>query len=115
MLPRPRRLHRARDIARVRRARSVVRGDLVTLRARSRRDNEPTRFGVIVSRRVSRKATERNTVLRRIRAFLTEVLPTVRDGYDVLIVAHGDHRDYTWERIRRDLAASLQRLRLVGS
>jgi ribonuclease P protein component len=115
MLPKRHRLRRTRDISRVRNSRTVARGELFTVRACARSDGQPTRFAIVVSRRVSPKATERNAVTRHVRAFLFHELPTVRDGYDVLIIAQKRFPEYTREGYRRDLAPLLYRLHIVGS
>jgi ribonuclease P protein component len=107
MLPSAHRLRRSREIARVQRSRIRRRGALFTIRLWDRRDDDPTRFAIHVSRRVSRKATERNRIARVVRSLVSEMLPAVRPGADVLIVPHGVFSAY---RERRALGADLRTL-----
>lgn len=46
-----------------------------------------SRFGFLVSKKVSKKAVERNLVRRRLQACAQELLPTIVSGYDVLVLA----------------------------
>ncbi len=45
------------------------------------------RFGIIVSAKVSKKATERNRIKRRIRQALRQLDKKLIGGYDVVIIA----------------------------
>lgn len=46
-----------------------------------------TRFGIVVSTKVSKKATDRNRVKRIIRETIRELISEVKSGFDVVIVA----------------------------
>jgi ribonuclease P protein component len=46
----------------------------------------PTRFGISVSQKVSKRAVQRNRVKRRLRAACRQLLPLVTPGWDVVIV-----------------------------
>lgn len=51
----------------------------------------PIRIGYTVSKRVSKKAVIRNRIKRRLRAAVSEVMPTEgRGGYDYVIIARAD-------------------------
>jgi len=45
-----------------------------------------SRFGLIVSNKVSKKASTRNLIKRRIREILRLNLKSIKTGYDILIV-----------------------------
>jgi ribonuclease P protein component len=47
----------------------------------------PTRFGISVSQKVSKRAVQRNRVKRRLRAACRQLLPLITPGWDVVIVA----------------------------
>lgn len=47
---------------------------------------EYSRFGFIVSRRVGGAVT-RNLIKRRLRTIVSGLLPEIRDGYDVVVIA----------------------------
>ncbi len=46
----------------------------------------PTRFGVSISQKVSKRAVVRNLIKRRIRAALRRLLPRMKEGWRVVIV-----------------------------
>lgn len=46
----------------------------------------PTRFGISISQKVSKRAVIRNRIKRQIRAALRHLLPRIAPGWDVVIV-----------------------------
>lgn len=110
MLPRHLRLCREKDIARVRRTRPIYKGELTSIRVHDRDDTHPSRFAVVVGKRVSRKAVDRNRVARLIRAILTEYISSVGNGMDVLIVAHRTANRYDFNTCKMELVNNLQRV-----
>jgi len=47
--------------------------------------NPPTRIGISVSQKVSKKAVVRNRLKRRIRAALRQLLPQLKPGWHVIV------------------------------
>lgn len=45
-----------------------------------------SRFGFIISKKVSLKATERNKTRRRLREIIRKILPDIKKGYDVALI-----------------------------
>ncbi|NMC51376.1 ribonuclease P protein component [Candidatus Kuenenbacteria bacterium] len=45
------------------------------------------RFGIIISTNISKKATVRNLLKRRIRAIIKKHLSEFKDGFDIVIIA----------------------------
>ncbi|MBI3957071.1 MAG: ribonuclease P protein component [Candidatus Kerfeldbacteria bacterium] len=84
MLPRQYRLRRDRDIRRVLQSRLTRRGRYLLVRG-VRRDTGPARLTVVVSSRVSKKATVRNRIKRQVRARLGRHLPHIPAGRDYLV------------------------------
>ncbi|GAA1703223.1 hypothetical protein GCM10009808_21430 [Microbacterium sediminicola] len=85
MLARAHRLTRGEDYrAVVRRGRRRATPNLVVYATAS--ENDPTRFGFIVSKQVGTAVT-RNTVRRRLKAVASEVLPRVTPGTQVVLRA----------------------------
>jgi ribonuclease P protein component len=95
------RLRKSRDFERVRSDGRSWAHPLLVAYARARGDDAPTRAGIVVSKRVG-KATIRNRVKRRIREALRATYPTIRSGYDLIVIA-------------RPLAASTSMLDLSGA
>ncbi len=54
----------------------------------TRNDLSQTRFGFIVSRKVSKKATLRNKIKRRLRAIVGKKMGKLKKGLDVLLIAY---------------------------
>jgi ribonuclease P protein component len=46
----------------------------------------PTRFGISISQKVSKRATVRNRIKRQLRAACRQLLPQLPNGWDVVIV-----------------------------
>ncbi|MAG12131.1 MAG: ribonuclease P protein component [Parcubacteria group bacterium] len=60
---------------------------------------EQTRFAVVVSTKVAKRATVRNLIKRRVRESLREILETVPKGYDVVIQARTASITYTKAKV----------------
>jgi ribonuclease P protein component len=57
-----------------------------------------SRFGIIVSQKVSKKATTRNKIKRRLRALISFKLPKIKKSIDaVLVVLPGFENKDFWE------------------
>jgi len=48
----------------------------------------PTRIGIAISQKVSKRAVSRNRIKRRIRAALRQLLPEFPSGWDLVITVH---------------------------
>ena len=59
-----------------------------TIRALSRGDKYPSRFGFVVSTKVSKKAVTRNRIRRRLQAIIRENRPNINLGLDVVILTN---------------------------
>lgn len=86
MLPKENRLTELSDFERIKKEGKVIRGNFFFL---SFLENNLTfsRFGIIVSKRLSNKAVKRNRIKRLIREFIRNNLLSAFGGYDVVIVA----------------------------
>ena len=72
-----------------------------------------SRFGVIVSQKVSKKATARNTVKRRIREAVKNNLNRIEPGYDYIIVALPPVVKEDYRGIEAAALFCLRKLRLI--
>ena len=59
----------------------------------------PTRFAIVVSGKVSKKATVRNKIRRRAYAALRNILPKTKEGRLVIFFARPNARDASFEEI----------------
>jgi ribonuclease P protein component len=57
-----------------------------------------SRFGFIVSQKVSKKAVLRNKIKRRLRAIVNMKLPKIKNGLDIVLIANpGLEKKDFWE------------------
>ena len=50
-------------------------------------ESQPTRVGIVVGRKVSKKATIRNRIKRRLRACMRQLLPSLSPGWQLVVMA----------------------------
>jgi ribonuclease P protein component len=53
---------------------------------RSNQGGQPTRIGISISQKVSKKAVVRNRIKRQIRAAWRSLLPRISEGWDIVVV-----------------------------
>lgn len=82
---------------------------------RSRRDKaSASRFAVVVSKKVSRKATLRNRVKRRVRSAVYPLLSQIQPGYWIVFSARPSILTSSWEEVRQEVIRLLEKARLIG-
>jgi ribonuclease P protein component len=108
-MQRHQRLRRRQDFAAVYGRGRAAHGDLVSVRV-LRTDQEHSRFGFAVSKRVG-KAVVRNRVKRRLRAAVAALAPPA--GWDVVISARAPAADAPYDDLVHALAAVLRRARVL--
>ena len=86
MLPKIYRLHLKKDITLVLKKGRRFSGKFTTLFCFSNGKNI-SRFGFVVSKKISKKTTRRNLIKRRLRSVVYKSLPKARKGYDYLFLA----------------------------
>jgi ribonuclease P protein component len=69
-----------------------------------------TRFGIIVSGKVSKKSVERNLIKRRIREAAKEELNSIRPGFDIVIIALPEIKGKPLSLIRHNMHEGLSKL-----
>ena len=85
MLPQVARLRKTRDFKEVFGKGRGTRSGRLFLKARAVK-NKSTRFGIVVSKQVAAKATDRNRIKRLLRESVKALMPDVREGYDIALV-----------------------------
>jgi len=86
MLPRENRLKKKKDFENVFKQGRGFKEDFLFLEF-AKNNLETTRFGFVVGRKVSKKATTRNRVKRKLRELTAGVLGSIEKGFDLAIVA----------------------------
>lgn len=86
MLPRKNRLKRKKEFERVFKEGETKKEDFLFLKWL--KNNLPiSRFSFVVSRKISRKATQRNKIRRRLREIVRLKIPKIKKGIDGILVA----------------------------
>ena len=63
----------------------------------------PIRFAVVVSSSVSKKATTRNKIKRKIKSYICRQLKNYKDGYAIVIYVKKGAKDSFLKNINREL------------
>ena len=71
-----------------------------------------SRFGFIVSKKISNKATVRNTVKRRLRKAVCHQLPTVKKSVDMVIITLAGIEKKEFSQIQEVIINSFKKLKL---
>jgi len=86
MLPFNNRLFKKRDFAKVQRLGRFFNSDQISLKILENGLNE-ARIGIIVGKKFSVKAVERNSLKRRLSEIARQKIKDIEKGYDVVIMA----------------------------
>lgn len=73
----------------------------------------PCRFGVIVSTRISRKATQRNKIKRQLREVLFKLIPRLLPGFDFLFLTKTNIVGKSVPEIEKEVFDLFNRLKLL--
>jgi len=71
------------------------------------------RFGVLVGLKVGKKAVERNSVKRRIRESIRSMIPSLKIGFDVVIISLPAAKGKELAKIKESLADNMRRIKLL--
>jgi len=73
---------------------------------------EESRFGILVSNKISKKAVQRNKIKRQIREILRLKLAKIKSGYDIVVVTLPAILGKDYEEIEAAIDATLDKLRI---
>lgn len=108
MLPALNRLKRPRDISRAQRQGRFLAFGQINLRSVSN-GHSFTRVVIVVSKKVSNKATVRNRIRRRLASTLRSEWATVASGYDIVILVQGDIAELPVPEINKMIAGAFDK------
>jgi len=86
MLTRVNRLTGTGNFDRVKEEGSLFQSESFAIAILSRKDEEPSRFGFIVSNKISKRANIRNKIKRILREAVKANLPELKSGFDVIFL-----------------------------
>lgn len=73
-------------------------------------DKKNSRIGFVVSKKVSPNATERNTIKRRMREIIHNDKAIFNKGYDVVCIAKKQINTLSFQKIKEEMRAALERV-----
>jgi len=107
MLAKQFRLTKDKDFERVAKRGRAVYGETIALKWI--KNNLPqSRFGIVVSLKIDKRATVRNKIKRRIRAVIRENVKNIKIGYDYLILTKPEIKTLTYQNIEEKLMQFLK-------
>jgi ribonuclease P protein component len=112
MLPRGYRLTQERDFRRVNSRGQSFFSTEFRLRKLANL-TEKSRFAVVVSTKVSKKATQRNTLKRQIKEILRLNLDKIKPGYDITISVNSKALNLDFDQLNQGLKKLLIKANLV--
>jgi len=74
-----------------------------------------SRFAIVVSAKVSKKAVYRNKIKRRIREIIKQELPTLKAGEDIIIITLPEIRNCSYIDIKKILTQEFRKSSLYKS
>ena len=70
-------------------------------------------IGFIVSTRVDKRATARNLIKRRMRGAVRELLPRIKAGQQVLVVARVSAKKLAYAQIKKQLEFAFAKAKII--
>lgn len=113
MLSREHRLNKKQDIERIfKRGRSIYAGSLGLRVAPN--NLAASRFTVVVSLKVSKKAVERNRLKRRLREIMRqEIMPRAKSGIDGIVLTQKPLLNLTFDELKQQTITLFKKAHLV--
>ena len=113
MLPKENRLHSDKEIKDlVKSGQSFFLPEMV-IKYKANQE-EITKIGFIVSTKVDKKAVVRNKVARHFREAVREVLPSLKPGYSVLIIAKNKVLELDYITIKKQISFAFDKIKLYN-
>lgn len=112
MLPKANRLLKDNDFARVHRHGRFFKQDLIAIKSLPNGESQ-SRFGFLVGIKISKKATVRNKVKRRLREVVRLTLADIKPGFDVAVMVRPEIVDRTYQEIEDALKGTLRQAKLL--
>jgi ribonuclease P protein component len=72
-----------------------------------------TRIGIVVNKRVAKKATERNLLKRQLREILRNNYGQIRSGLDLVISTKGPSVKLNFDNLKKELMILLEKAKLT--
>jgi len=112
MLPKNLRVVKDKEFSAIYKAGSRARSKNLTV-TYLKQDQNISRFGFVVSKKQAHRIVRRNRVKRRLRAQVSQLLPRVTAGFDLIISARESVLALSGEELRFELAGLLKKVKLL--
>ena len=112
MLPKKNRLKKKKDFERVFKKSKGYKEDFLLLRVASN-NLQFSRFGFVINQKVSKKATIRNRIKRRLRAVIRENLPKIKKGVDGVIIVRPGMESNNFKKIEETIYRLIKKAKLL--
>ncbi len=112
MLPVQNRLKKKSDFERVLRGGRPFFTPILAIKV-TKNNLAATRFGIVISKKVSKKAVERNKLRRRLREVLRLNLELVKPGFDVVILTKAVGLTKKYQELEKTLLFALEKSYLL--
>lgn len=86
MLPKENRLPLRREFLQVKKSGKLLSGKFFSLIVASRKDNHPSRFAFIISKKIHKRATKRNRIRRLLVESIRSLLPEIKSSQDCVFL-----------------------------
>lgn len=114
MLPNINRLTKKKDFDMVFKNGESIKSDFLVLKV-LKNQFDKSRFGFVVSKKISNKATIRNLVKRRLRGAVSEKLSEVKGSADIVIITLPGIEKKRFSQIREVIAGIFKKAKLTPS
>ena len=113
MLPKKNRLRGSLTFDEVKSKGKMHQSDNFGLLVLKRDDNKPSRFGMVVSTKISKKAVDRNKAKRKVREAIRNYLDKINNGYDAIVLARKGLLTIEQEDLDKELKKALEESKLI--
>jgi ribonuclease P protein component len=114
MLPLKNRLKKKKDFETVFGKGSIIKNKYFFLKIFKREENSDTRIGFIVSKKVSKKAVERNRIKRLFREVIRLNLGKIKPRYDMVYIVLASARDKDLSELEKEIMSILEKNKLIN-
>ena len=111
MLAKANRLRQERDFKGVAQKGKAVFSPSLSLKL-IRNNSDVSRFGIIVSTKVSKKAVLRNRLKRRLREIIRLNLPQLKKGFDIMVLTRAAAKDFEYLQLKEILEGLFRKANL---
>lgn len=109
MLPRQNRLKKTKDFERVFKQGLFINDKFIAFKA-ARNGLDVTRFGFVVSKKISKKAVIRNKIKRWLRAAVLPGLKDIKPGFDIAVMTKPEILNSNFKEIKSIIQLLISRI-----